>query len=130
MQVFFDELKSIQYNWVLLILSQDKQLIECSNLRGKMAKEAENKKVKRPTAIKRDLQNEKRRLNNRVYKSRVKTSIRAFQDSIAKGDTAATQEKLNEVYSIIDKCVKKGVYKINKASRTKSRLAARAVAKA
>ena len=94
-----------------------------------MAKQ-ENKKVKRPTALKRDLQNEKRRLNNRVYKSRVRTAIRAFQDAVTKGDQAVTTEKLNEAYSILDKCAKKGVFKVNKVSRTKSRLAARAVAKA
>lgn len=96
-----------------------------------MAKQEEKgKKAKRPTALKRDLQNEKRRLNNRVYKSRVRTAIRAFQESLAKGDQAATTEKLNEAYSILDKCAKKGVFKVNKVSRTKSRLAARAVAKA
>jgi len=94
-----------------------------------MAKQ-EEKKTKRPTALKRDLQNERRRLNNRVYKSRVRTAIRAFQDSLDKGDQAAATEKLNEAYSILDKCAKKGVFKINKVSRTKSRLAARAVAKA
>ncbi len=90
-----------------------------------MAKE-EAKKVKRPSPLKRDLQNEKRRLSNRIYKSRVRTAIRAFQDSIGKEDA---NQKLNEVYSILDKCAKKGVFKINKVSRTKSRLAARAVAK-
>jgi small subunit ribosomal protein S20 len=96
-----------------------------------MAKQEEkDKKVKRPTALKRDLQNEKRRLNNRMYKSRVRTAIRAFQESLAKGDQAVTTEKLNEAYSILDKCAKKGVFKVNKVSRTKSRLAARAVAKA
>lgn len=95
-----------------------------------MAKQDEkNKKVKRPTALKRDLQNEKRRLNNRVYKSRVRTAVRAFHETLEKGDQAATTEKLNEVYSILDKCAKKGVFKVNKVSRTKSRLAARAVAK-
>jgi small subunit ribosomal protein S20 len=94
-----------------------------------MAKQ-EEKKAKRPTALKRDLQNEKRRMNNRVYKSRVRTAIRAFQESVTKGDQSATTEKLNEVYSILDKCAKKGVFKVNKVSRTKSRLAARAVAKA
>lgn len=97
-----------------------------------MAKQEDKKaekKVKRPTALKRDLQNKKRRLNNKVYKSRVRTAIRAFQDSVAKGDQAVTSEKLNEVYSILDKCAKKGVFKLNKVSRTKSRLAARAVAK-
>ena len=96
-----------------------------------MAKQEEKKqkKIKRPTALKRDLQNEKRRLNNRVYRSRVRTAIRAFDESLAKGDQAVTAEKLNEVYSILDKCAKKGVFKINKVSRTKSRLAARSVAK-
>jgi small subunit ribosomal protein S20 len=88
------------------------------------------KKIKRPTAQKRDLQNEKKRLENKNYKSRVRTSVRAFHESIEKGDLAATQAKLDEVYSILDKCVKKGIFKCNKASRTKSRLAARAVAKA
>lgn len=96
-----------------------------------MAKEEKpKKKEKRPTAIKRDLQSEKRRLINKTYKSRVRTSIRAFQESISKGDEKATAVKLNEAYSIIDKCVKNGVFKANKASRTKSRLAAKAVAKA
>ena len=125
MQVFFDELTSISYNWLLL---NDKVF----NPRGKMAKQEEKKekKVKRPTALKRDLQNSKRRLINKVYKSRVRTLIRAFQETIEKGDQAATTEKLNEVYSILDKCAKKGIFKLNKVSRTKSRLAARAVAKA
>jgi small subunit ribosomal protein S20 len=94
-----------------------------------MAKQ-EAKKVKRPTALKRDLQSKKRRLNNKIYKSRVRTAIRAFQETLTKGDQADTTTKLNEVYSILDKCAKKGVFKLNKASRTKSRLAARAVAKA
>lgn len=92
-----------------------------------MAQEAK-KKAKRPTALKRDLQNEKRRLHNKTYKSRVRTAIRQFEDTLSQGDSQTKQEKLNEVYSLLDKCVKTGIYKINKASRTKSRLAARAVA--
>lgn len=95
-----------------------------------MAKQEETKKVKRPTAQKRDLQNKKRRLNNKIYKSRVRTAIRAFEEALTKGDEAVSQSKLNEVYSILDKCAQKGVLKINKVSRTKSRLAAHAVAKA
>lgn len=93
-----------------------------------MAKQ-EAKKTKRPTALKRDLQNEKRRLNNRIYKSKVRTAIRAVEEALKKGDSAVTHEKLNHAYSILDKCAKKGVFKINKVSRTKSRLAAR-IAKA
>lgn len=96
-----------------------------------MAKEEkkEEKKVKRPTALKRDLQNEKRRLRNKAYKSRVRTAMRTFEEAIKKGDTLITEAKLNEAYSLLDKCVKVGVFKLNKASRTKSRLAARTVSK-
>ena len=91
-----------------------------------MAKQ-EAKKTKRPTAQKRDLQHEKRRISNKIYKSRVRTAIRAVRDAAEKGDQTAVTHKLNEAYSILDKCAKKGVFKINKVSRTKSRLAARAV---
>lgn len=94
-----------------------------------MAKQ-EAKKVRRPMAQKRDLQNHKRRLNNKTYKSQVRTAIRSFQDAVAKKDETEVKSSLNEVYSLLDKCAKKGVYKLNKVSRTKSRLAARAVAKA
>lgn len=95
-----------------------------------MAKEQVKKKVKAPSPIKRDLQSEKRRIRNKVYRSQVRTAIRAFQETLAKGDETVTTNKLNEAYSILDKCVQKGVFKLNKASRTKSRLAAKVTAKA
>lgn len=97
-----------------------------------MAKEADKKKdvkARRPSAQKRDMQAEKRRLRNREHKSRVRTAVRQFDESLVKGDDAVIQEKLNAVYSLMDKGVKGGVFKPNKASRTKSRLAARAVSK-
>lgn len=98
--------------------------------RGTMAKEKEEvKKVKRPTALKRDIQNEKRRLINKAFKSKVRTAVRGFEESLTKGEPEAIKDKLNEVYSLMDKGVKKGIYKINKASRTKSRLTARVAAK-
>ncbi|CDZ79792.1 30S ribosomal protein S20 [Candidatus Rubidus massiliensis] len=90
-----------------------------------MAKEKDNKKTKRPTALKRDDQNEKRRIRNKAFRSSVRTSIRKLEEAIAKKDASVTQEVLNDVYSLMDKGVKKGVYKLNKASRTKSRLAAK-----
>jgi small subunit ribosomal protein S20 len=91
---------------------------------------AEEKKPKsrRPQAQKRDLQSEKRRLQNRAEKSRVKTAIRALDDSRLKKDEALITSCLNNVYSLLDKSVKKGVFKQNKADRTKSRIAARALA--
>ncbi|MEI8365339.1 MAG: 30S ribosomal protein S20 [Parachlamydiaceae bacterium] len=97
-----------------------------------MAKEAADKKsvkVRRPSAQKRDLQSEKRRLRNRAFKSRVRTAMRGLEEALPKDDAAQTQERLSAVYSLMDKGVKQGVYKINKASRTKARLAARVAKK-
>ena len=94
-----------------------------------MAKEAVKKaKVKRPTPLKRDLQNEKRRLLNKSFKSTIRTAVRKFDESLPKGDAASIQQELNVVYSMMDKGVKRGIFKLNKASRTKARLAARAAA--
>jgi small subunit ribosomal protein S20 len=85
----------------------------------------EEKKVKRPTAQKRNIQSEKSRVRNRTFKSSVRTAIRSLDEVITKGDKSLTQTKLNDVYSILDKGVKHGVLKMNKVSRTKARLAAR-----
>ena len=90
-----------------------------------MAKEAE-KKTRRPTAQKRDIQSKRRNEQNRVYKSRVKTAVRHLDEAVKTGDSSVTKERLNEVYSLMDKGVKKGVLKANSASRTKSRLTQRA----
>jgi small subunit ribosomal protein S20 len=92
-----------------------------------MATKQEVKKTKQPTALKRDLQNEKKRLNNRTYKSRARTAIRALEEAKVKGEAEETTKKLNEVYSILDKCAKKGIFKLNKVSRTKSRLTTHAL---
>lgn len=96
-----------------------------------MAKEAAKKtKERRPTPLKRDMQNEKKRLQNKAFKSSVRTTVRRFEECVAKGDQAEIKECLSDVYSMMDKGVKRGVYKLNKASRTKARLTARAAAKA
>lgn len=81
------------------------------------------KKVKRPTALKRDMQNEKRRLRNKAFKSQVRRAVRSLNEAASQvKDEAELSEKLNKVYSLMDKGVKKGVFKRNKASRTKSRV--------
>lgn len=83
-------------------------------------------KTKQPSALKRDLQNEKHRLRNRSYRAEVLTSIRALEGSLAKKEAPeAVKEKLNQIYSLMDKGVKRGVFKPQKAARTKSRLTAR-----
>jgi len=89
-----------------------------------MAEKKEKKK--RPTAQKRMIQNEKRRKSNKVYKSRIRTAIRRFEASVTAGDKAQIDQSLSTVYSLVDKAVKLGIYKRNKAARTKSRLTAKA----
>lgn len=89
-----------------------------------MAKEKSQKK-KRPTALKRCLQNEKKNLRNRVFKSRVRTAVRSFEEKLKAKDTDGAKEQLKTVHSFMDKGVKIGVYKTNKAARVKSRFTAR-----
>ncbi len=82
--------------------------------------------VRQPSALKRDMQNEKRRLKNRSYRASVMTSIRSLEGSLSKKESAEViKTKLNALYSLMDKGVKRGVFKPQKAARTKSRLTAR-----
>lgn len=83
-------------------------------------------KVKKPSALKRDLQAEKRRVRNKSYRASVLTSIRSLESSLSQKEAPeAVKTKLNSIYSLMDKGVKNGVFKPQKAARTKSRLAAR-----
>lgn len=84
-----------------------------------MAEEKKTPKKKLDTALKRRKQDEKKCMQNRVLKSRVHTERIKFAK-----ETDPTKKKtlLNSVYSIIDKTVKKGIFKKNKAARLKSRL--------
>lgn len=81
---------------------------------------------RKPSAKKRDEQSERRRQRNRSFKASVLTAIRSFESSLAKDKVSPeTKEKLQDIYSIVDKGVKKGVLKAGKAARTKSRLSSR-----
>ena len=91
-----------------------------------MAKVPEKKK-KRPTAEKRVLQSEKKRLRNRACRGTINTGVRSFEDALKKGDKEEIKLQLSAVYSLMDKATKKGVFKQNKADRTKARLTARAL---
>lgn len=89
-------------------------------------KKKDEGKTRQPSALKRDLQGEKRRLRNRSYRASVLTSIRALESSLAQKEAPeALKTKLNAIYSLMDKGVKRGVFKPQKAARTKSRLTAR-----
>ena len=85
-------------------------------------KEAKKKKV--PTPQKRIIQDTKRRALNRSFKSSVRTAINAFEKALSAGEKEKMQSALNTVYSLMDKGVKKGIYKQNKAARVKSHVSA------
>lgn len=93
---------------------------------GSAPKAAEKKTGGRtPSAKKRDIQSLKRQVRNNGFKASVKTAIRSFEQSVTQGDKSAMLQKLNAVYSLLDKGVKTHKFKPNKASRTKSRLMSR-----
>lgn len=86
---------------------------------------AEEKKLppRRPTALKRDIQNKKKQLRNRALKSRAKTANTSFEAALnKKDDPKDLKENLSTIFSLLDKGVKKGIYHKNKAARTKARL--------
>ncbi len=89
------------------------------------SKEKEVKKVKRPTAQKRQLQNDKRRVQNKADRSRFRNTVKAFFESLKSGNKEAQMNCFSEVSSLVDKGVNKGIFKKNKASRVKARLTAR-----
>jgi small subunit ribosomal protein S20 len=88
----------------------------------KKDKDGKGAKTRKPTALKRDIQAKRRNVSNRSFKSKVTTAVRALNESVTQKDAAAAKLKLNDVYSLMDKGVKKGIYKGNKANRVKSRL--------
>lgn len=90
-----------------------------------MAEEKKVSKPKRPSAKKRDIQNAKRRLHNRAFKSRIKTAVRSLEKDISEKNETGAKAHLSSVYSLLDKAVKHGIYKLNKAARLKSKLSHR-----
>jgi small subunit ribosomal protein S20 len=90
-----------------------------------MAEDQKKKaKVKLPTAQKRQKQSEKRQLANRSRKSQIHTAKLSF-DSLIKSKDLTAKEKLDQIFSLVDKAAKKGVITSNKAARTKSRLSSK-----
>lgn len=90
------------------------------------SKTKDQPKVKRPSALKRDLQNERRRLRNKSFRSSVNSAVRVLERALEeKEGKEQVQAKLQAVHSIVDQGVKKGVFKDKKGARTKSRLTLR-----
>ena len=72
--------------------------------------------------IKRNKQNQKRRMRNRVYRGTARTYVRKAEAAIKIGDTQASQEEVLKAIKALDKAASKGVIHKNNAARRKSRL--------
>ena len=75
--------------------------------------------------IKRNRQNEKRRLRNKSVKSSLKTAIRKFNEATETGDTEKATELMRDASRKLDKAVSKGVIHENQAANRKSAIAKR-----
>jgi small subunit ribosomal protein S20 len=78
-----------------------------------------------PSALKRARQTERRTDVNTARRSRVRTFIRKVEEAIAGGDQAVAKEALKAAQPEIMRCVTKGLFHKNMASRKVSRLAHR-----
>jgi small subunit ribosomal protein S20 len=74
------------------------------------------------SAEKRYRQSERRRIRNKMIKSRVRTEIKNFLLAIEEKDTTNAEKNMKTVFSLIDSAAGKGLYHKNTAARTKSRL--------
>lgn len=74
------------------------------------------------SAMKRVRQNQKRRLRNSSFKSKLRTHRRKLLRAIADQKKEESRSLLRAVISLYDKGVKKRIYKANTAARQKSRL--------
>jgi small subunit ribosomal protein S20 len=74
------------------------------------------------SAKKRVRQNEKQRLRNASFKSKLRTHQKQLLLAVADERAEDSQSLLRIVVSLYDKGVKKGIYKANTAARQKSRL--------
>ena len=77
------------------------------------------------SSLKRARQTERKTAVNRTNRSRVRGSLRALREALAKGDVKAAQAQFRETVSTLDKSVQKGALHSNTVSRYKSRLNAR-----
>ena len=75
--------------------------------------------------IKRNRQNEKRRLRNKSVKSSLKTAIRKFHEASEAGEAATAAELMRAASRQLDKAVSKGVIHKNQAANRKSAIAKR-----
>ena len=75
--------------------------------------------------IKRNRQNETRRLRNKSVKSSLKTAVRKFHEAVEAGDVEKATVLMRDASRKLDKAVSKGVIHKNQAANRKSAIAKR-----
>jgi small subunit ribosomal protein S20 len=78
--------------------------------------------------IKRNRQNEKRRIRNRVYRGRARTFVARARTAIENQDPETAKTAVVQAISALDKAAEKGILHKNNAARRKSRLMKRLAA--
>lgn len=74
------------------------------------------------SAIKRNRQNEKRRLRNRVFRGSARTFVKKARAAMEAGNLEEARTATESAVKALDKAAEKGVLHKNNASRRKSRL--------
>ena len=74
------------------------------------------------SAIKRNKQNEKRRIKNRIYRGRARTFVKNAREKIATESLEESRIATAQAISALDKAAEKGIIHKNNAARRKSRL--------
>jgi len=77
------------------------------------------------STAKRIRQNEKNRLKNKAFKSRIKTEVRKVVESCDAGNKESAEKALKNTIPVIDKAVSKGILHRNTGSRKVSRISKR-----
>ncbi len=72
--------------------------------------------------IKRNKQNEKRRVRNRVFRGQARTFVKKARLAIEAGEKESAVEATKDAISALDKAAEKGIIHKNNAARRKGRL--------
>ena len=78
------------------------------------------------SALKRHRQNQKRRLRNKIIRSKLKTSVKSLYTALESKDLPAVQKAVQSAISTISKTASKGIIHKKTAARKISRLARKA----
>lgn len=73
--------------------------------------------------MKRNLQNEKRRIANASFKSSLKSAVKSVEVAVEENNKEEATKALTVAYKKLDKAVAKGIHNKNYVARNKSRLA-------